>query len=354
MIYYLICMGIVAFYLMFCYMLGDLSLRLIGSETKSVSYRLLLGFFCYFLLFHLACLPLKSTLQPLSLLTIIWCVMLAAVTAAFFTLQRKPLKEKLSGCRAFFRKQNLPLLFLFLIILAQLVMVQSNKETYALWDQAYYIGDINTSVYTNTISQYDPYTGILLKKLDSEYLLETYQNHSAVLCQLLGLAPLIETRVAETSLVVILANLIYYQFGMEFFSCSRKKSVLLALFLSWLNLFSFNLVTSAEFLYFRAFEGKTILACIIMPMAFLQFLKLVKDHSCRAYWMELFLVICGSFGLNMSAIYMLPFELSICLVPLAFTKRSFSILARYLACLLPCLLYGAGYLAVKYLFNIYT
>ena len=68
MYYYLICLGIVAFYLIFSYMLGDLFLRLANSEVTSASYRILIGFFCYFLLFQLICLPLKFTLQPLSLL----------------------------------------------------------------------------------------------------------------------------------------------------------------------------------------------------------------------------------------------------------------------------------------------
>ncbi|MCI9491954.1 MAG: hypothetical protein HFH42_02310 [Lachnospiraceae bacterium] len=354
MYYYLICLGIVAFYLIFSYMLGDLFLRLANSEVTSASYRILIGFFCYFLLFQLICLPLKFTLQPLSLLANIWCVALLAVAGVYIALQRRSFKDKLNRCKLYFTRQNLPLLILCLLIVAQLLAINYNKETYALWDQAYYIGDISTSVYTDTISQYDPYTGILLKKLDFEYLLETYQNHSAVLCRLLGLAPLIETRTAEAFLIIILTNLIYYQFGMEFFAQSRKKSVFLVFFLSWLNLFSFNLTTSAEFLYFRAFEGKTILACTIMPMVFLLFLKIAKDQQNRNHWITLFLVVFGSFGLNMSSIYMLPFELSICFIPLALSQKSFSLMARYAACLLPCLLYGAAYLATKHLFYIYT
>ena len=37
MYYYLICLGIVAFYLIFSYMLGDLFLRLANSEVTSAS-----------------------------------------------------------------------------------------------------------------------------------------------------------------------------------------------------------------------------------------------------------------------------------------------------------------------------
>lgn len=351
---YLICLQIIILYLIFSYMLGDLFLRLSSCKEQSVSYRILIGFFCYFFLFQLVAIPLKITLQPLSLLTKLWLFVLIFITALFLILRLKFFKDRMADCKTFLSKHKWILLVLFLLVLFQLILINYNGETYALWDQSYYIGDISSSVYTNSISQYNPYTGALLKKLDTEYLLETYQNHSAVLCQLLGLPPLIETRTAEASLMVILANLIYYQFGLQLFTNSRKKAASLVFFLFWLNLFSFNLFTSAEFLFFRAYEGKTILACIILPMVFLLFLKIAREHRERSHWIELFLVVSSSFGLNMSCIYMLPFELSICLIPLGLTKRSASIWIRYGICLIPCILYGAAYLFTKHSFFIYT
>lgn len=215
--YYLLCFGIILFYLMISYILGDLFLYIISSKEQSVTYRILLGFFCYFLLFQIIAIPLKLTLQPLSLLTRIWWILILAVLLLFSLLRRKSFPEQASYLKNLLTKQKWPLLTLVLLILIQLILVNYNGETYALWDQSYYIGDVSASVYTNTISQYDPYTGALLKKLNAEYLLETYQNHSAVLCQLLRIPPLIETRTAESSLMVILANLIYYQLGLELF-----------------------------------------------------------------------------------------------------------------------------------------
>lgn len=355
MIYYLLCLGIVFFYLTISYMLGDLFLHMVSSEEQSVSYRVLLGFFCYYFLFQLMAIPLKLTLQPLSLLTKLWWIFILAVMILFSFLRRKTFPVQKAYLQELFAKQKRPLLCLVLIILIQLIMVNYNGETYALWDQSYYIGDVSASVYTDSISQYDPYTGALLSKLNAEYLLETYQNHSAVLCQLLRVPPLMETRIAEASIMVILANLIYYQLGLQLFGKNyRKKGVSLVCFLFLLNLFSFNLYTGAEFLFFRAFEGKTVLACIILPMVFLLFLKIAGNHQKRSHWWELLLVISASFGLNMSAIYMLPFELSICLIPLGLSKKSFSVWFRYALCMIPCILYGGAYLVTKHYFFFYT
>lgn len=89
MIYYLLCLGIVFFYLTISYMLGDLFLHMVSSEEQSVSYRVLLGFFCYYFLFQLMAIPLKLTLQPLSLLTKLWWIFILAVMLLFSFLRRK-------------------------------------------------------------------------------------------------------------------------------------------------------------------------------------------------------------------------------------------------------------------------
>lgn len=350
----LYCFIIIIFYMFFSYLLGDLFLRFSSSGESSVSCCVLAGFFCYFLLFQIVALPLKFTLQPLSLLTTIWCVVLAAIILLYLAVSYKNIKFKMQKLMLELSEQKQALFFLSIIIIIQLCLINYNGETYALWDQSYYIGDVSSSVYTNTISQYDPYTGAALTVLSKEYLLETYQNHSAVLCQITGLSPLIVTRSAEASVVVILANLIYYQFGLKLFQNSRRKSVILVFVLFWLNLFSFNLFTGAEFLFFRPFEGKTILVNLIMPMVFLQFVKIVQapDRCCN--WRELLLVVTASFGLNMSAVYMLPFELSICLIPLGIYQKNLTIWKRYVICLFPCILYGAAYLITKHSFFIYT
>ena len=371
-------MVIILLYLIFSYMLGDLFLSFTKSQETSLSYRIILGFFLFFLLFQAAALPLKFTLQPLSLLAKLWCFLLAVTALLYFLRNRKILKEKWNQRKELLSEYKWIFLFLIFLVLIQICLTNYNGETYALWDQSYYIGDVSSSVYTDTISQYSPYTGHLLDRLDAEYLLETYQNHSAVICTLTGLAPLIETRTVETTLMVIMANLIYYQLGLQLFPGSRKKSALLVFCLFWLNLFSFNLYTSAEFLFFRAFEGKTVLACIIMPAVFLLFLKIARDCRNNHHWLELFLIVSASFGLNMSAIYMLPFELSICLIPLGLRKQTavvpweaagsgdngppvqtagrqrLYIWIRYVICLLPCMLYGAVYLLTRDYLFIYT
>lgn len=348
-------LGVILLYLFFYYAAGTIVLRLFPSERCSIPRILILGFFLYHFLFSIICLPLKVTLQPLKMLSILWAGILVLMTAAFLLILRKQRHQHSDLWRSSFQGKELyATLALLALILIQVILFNLNDETYAIWDQSYYLGDSVTSLYTNTISQYDPYTGRILKYLHSEYLLETYQNHTSVMSQLLGIHPMIENLTVMASVVIILYQLIFFEIGKLLFSGSRAKSALMTGFLGLLNFFSFNLFTAAEFLIIRPSEGKTILAVLILPALLYFFMETAAHPEQKCWWTYSFLAILGSFGLNMSSIFMIPFELSALYLPMAIRRKKFSVALRYLVLMIPCVIFAVLYLLTKSKFLIYT
>ncbi len=345
----------VLLYLFFFYATGSIAVRFVPAADFSFSRTIILGFFLYHFLFTLLCLPMKLMLMPLSTLSAVWAVLLTVILILFLFLERKQWGTKWERLRSHFSgKQKYLTLAFLVLILAQVLWFNWNDETYAIWDQSYYLGDTATSLYTNTLSQYNPYTGRILDCLNDEYLLETYQNHSAVMCQLLHLHPMVETMTVMASVVIILYQLIAFELGKYLFHGNRTKAVVMTAFLFLLNSYSFNLFTAAEFLIIRPSEGKTILAVLIIPALLYFFLKTSANPAQKAYWWYSFFVILGSFGLNMSSIFMIPFELSALYLPLALKKKKFSIVLGFVILMIPCGVMAALYLLTKHSLVIYT
>lgn len=346
--------GVMILYFFFYYITGSLVLHFLPvSEPDSrLSRRLVLGFFAYQFLFTVVALPMKMLLLPLSWLSAAWVCCLVLLLVLFLVFERKAFASRICNI-SLDRRSAAALLILLAAILAQTVLFNLNDQTYALWDQSYYIGDTASSLYTNTISQYNPYTGYQLDNLNKEYLLETYQNHSSVMCQLLRIHPLIEVRTVMASVVVILYQLVFYETGMLLFRRDRLKSAVMVCFLFLLNLFSYNLFTAGEFLIIRPFEGKTILAVLIIPSLLWLFLHTASEPENRNYWRHSFLVILGSFGLNMSSIFMIPFEISAFYIPLALKKKKMSVFLRYLILLIPCAVFIILYLITRHHITFY-
>ena len=355
MIQFLILAGVLFLYFFFYYAFGALVVRLFPTSDFSFARTTVLGFFVYYFLFTVLALPMKMLLWPLSRLSTVWGVALLVITVLFFITERRDLGARFAQIKVLFSgRQKYATIAFLLVIAVQVLYFNLNDETYAIWDQSYYLGDTATSLYTNTLSQYNPYTGKILDYLNPEYLLETYQNHGAVMCQLLHLHPMVETLTVMASAVIILYQLIMYEIGRFLFHGNRAKSTLMLAFLCLLNCFSFNLFTAAEFLIIRPSEGKTILAVLIIPALLYCFLKTIPNPDGKTWWIYSFLVILGSFGLNMSSIFMIPFELTAFYLPLALHKKQLKIVVRYVILLLPCLFMAALYLLTKNHILIYT
>ena len=79
--------GTILLYFFLYFAAGSLFTRLIPDKDYSVPRVLILGFFLLHFLFFIITIPLKITLQPLSLLSGIWAVVLILIVLAFFIIQ---------------------------------------------------------------------------------------------------------------------------------------------------------------------------------------------------------------------------------------------------------------------------
>lgn len=342
-------------YLFLYYAVGSLVVRLVPAADFSIARTFLLGFFGYFFLFALIALPMKVLLLPLSMLAYVWAAVLVLIVIIFIILERRhPLKQQDIWKTAFLgERRYLSLVFLGLLIF-QLVFVNLNGKAPDAWNQAYYLGDVSTSLYTNTISQYDPFTGKILEYLNPEYLLETYHNHGSVMCYLLGLHPMVERLTVMASVVTILYQFVVLEIARFLFGAEKQHRILIFVgFMALLNLFSSNEYTGAGYLMFRPSEGKTILVALILPTILCFFMETIKDTSRNCWWIYSFLTILGSFGLNMGSIFMIPFEITALYIPLALHKRKMSVFGRFLLLLLPCIVIIILYVLTKTEFLIY-
>ncbi len=347
--------GSIVLYLFIYYAAGSIVVRLFPADDFSIARTFLLGFFACFFLFGITALPMKLLLLPLSLLAHVWAAVLILIVVLFLLSEKRQWRIRRDTWKALFtgKQRYITIIFLALVLL-QLFLVNMNGKASDTWNQAYYLGDVSTSLYTDTISQYDPFTGKILEYLNPEYLLETYQNHGSVMCYLLNIHPMAERLTVMVSVVLILYQLLFFEIGCFLFKGSRAKSLMLTGFLALLNVFSYNEYTAAGFLISRASDGKSILAVLIIPALLYFFMKTSQSGEQKCWWIYSFLTILSSFGLNMSSIFMIPFEISALYIPLALHQKKPSVFGRFLLLLLPCAVMILLYLLTKNEFLIYT
>ena len=317
-------------YLLLFYMTGSIECGLLKLRENHL-FRLVYGYFLYFFLFFLVALPMKLLRMPLSVLALSWCVVLAFLAAvfirqtaaAFFSRNRSQRREDLvreeeSALRSVRKGKAYAVIYCaaaFLLILAMVLLYNSNQENGAWWDASYYIGDVSTSVFHNSISGYDPYTGAYLEDLKSEYQFEVLQNHSAVVCFLTGIPPLIEVKTVLASVHVILFYSIIVLFAQAFFAGRPGLQLLFLLAVEFIDFWSYNTHVRAQILLYRAYEGKAVLANILIYGMLYLLVRRMRAQKEKAWWWMLFLSAGACCGLNMTSLLLVPVLAMAVLVP---------------------------------------
>ncbi len=312
------------------------------------------GFFAYYALFALFCLPVMLTYRPLSLLSKIWMVpcLLVPVVSAF--LFRKEWAAKISAIKQDIREN--PLMWtgvvLITIITCALVVCSYNFTL----DAAYYVAGVTTNVDTDMINVYDPFTGAWLDHFELRYVFATYYANDAVVCKLAGIPALVETKSVMSAVVMMIVNMMYVHICRFFFK-DHTRALLMYILMVLTNFLFISIYTASNFLMTRTYEGKSVVANIAVILIFILFMRVSSGDETGPGpgLLSLFVVCLGAATASSTANMVIPAEVCILFIPFAFMKKRSGILVKAMLCIVPEIVMMLVYvLYVKGWFAIYT
>ncbi len=324
---------------------GSLFLKVLKKEERfSWCFVPVLGMFVYYGCFELLALPMTLFLVPLHVLTASWGMIMGIVGIAGAFFSGKLWIQKGKSLAAVMRRSRL--LFGCLILLTGLQLLYGAAYYSNSADAAFYVGNVSTSLYTDTLGRYSPYTGKALSGFQVRYVTAAYYLENAVFCSLFRVHPMVLVKTITPVLVFFLANLLYYHFGMALFSGNRKKAAGFTALV-----FFFGLMAGAPefsgFLFYRTFEGKAMLYALALPCLFLLFLELYRNPKERLFWWSIFAVSLGTVCLTTSSMTVIPAAVGAATLVIMILKKTIRPLLPALFGILPDLCLLAFYLAVK-------
>ena len=341
------------FNLILYFIFGSLLTSRRRNSRFSVTGTIFAGFFLYYTMFTVCCIPVMMKWRPLSLLTWIWAGVCIAVAVISIILSFRTWKEKAAELSAFIAENGWFVLGMALITAAEAAIIIYNYQ-FTL-DAAYYVANVTTSIRTDTMNIYDPYTGDWQDHFEMRYFFATYPMNDAVWCSIFGVHPLIWTKTTIAGVSVILTNMMYYMIGMKLFGGKRGRVLLMTFFAGVINFFFITIFTASNFLVTRTYEGKCILGNVILPGIIYIYIRLLDDTKKISNWLLLFLVCLGAPVLSSSSNMLLPAMIAVTIFPLAVIKRDWKVIPKSILCMLPCIALMLMYVAyVKGMFVFYT
>ena len=323
------------------FLFGLLFFKIVRLTPSSMTLTLVTGFFFNFCFFGILALPLILTSQKLSTLTYGTIILTTLVCLISIILCYQNLKYLLLSFFRSFKQHSFMLVPLFLAIFLLQLTVFTHIDTSA--DASYYIGKVTTDVYTNSMGHYNPYNGHTLHFLDARRVYACYPEYNAVISQFFHVHPLKQSKLIMVQILALFTSILYYQIGLLLFNKSQKKADAFVFLLFMLDLYSYTLYTNSTFLLTRTYEGKSILANILIPGMFLCFILLWKNPKDKFPKYALFLISLSSCFFSSSSMLIIPTGLSAGLIPLIWKQKEQKILKLYIICIIPnlviCILY---------------
>ena len=332
---------VLEFVVFFC--LGNLLMRKLKMREET-SLSLVLGYILYFSLFEIAAVPMVLSWAPLHVLSAVWAVLLAALIVFSVIAFRKQWLWQIKEMGSAVKAHGLLFFLVALVILIQCLIVVCYQDTTV--DAAYYVGMVSTSLYTDTLGRYNPYTGLIYETFQARYVFSTYPMHNAVWCQILGMHPIVQAKIVMPVFNVLVSNLIIYHIGKRLFHGGRKQADLMVCFVCLMQLFTYTVYTPGFFFFTRNYEGKSILANIVFPLILycsIWFWQRPKDKN---VWIVLLLISLGGVAISGSSI-ILPVAVSAGILPVLAARKQAKALGFWILCMLPSLLYAGIYFAEK-------
>lgn len=226
-----------------------------------------------------------------------------------------------------------------LLCFVQIILVVILQHSDA--DDNYFIGIANTSLSTDTLLRYDAYTGMPAETFPLRYVFSPFPLFWACVSRITGIHPAILAHTIFPIILILLAYLIIYEISVELFN-NTQKGLLFCNVMVALRLFgNYSIYTTSSFMLFRIWQGKAIVASIILPLLILWFINEEK-RGIKEFIMLLVIVLAGcgvsSMGIILQLLLLFAYG-----VVLLFRKKWKWVLQVFLASI-PCFTLSLAYI----------
>lgn len=262
-------------------------------KQKNVSSLLVAGMIELLAIFEvvsLVCILLKTSLRTLIL------VYGVAVFISYIISWTCNWKKIL---KLFLKKGKITLIEVAIIGLILFQVAMLTFMTHTDDDDAMYVGEAVTTVQTDSLKQVDPYTGEIADGYNYRYLMSPFPIFNALLSKVAGIHPAIMAHTVFPILFIPIAYCVYSLIGERLFEKNERKRDLFLVFVNIFNICSYYSVYPASvFMLVRIWQGKAILASVILPLLFYLCLSLSEKNMTKRDFIRIFTTLVAGIMLS--------------------------------------------------------
>ncbi len=265
------------------------------------------GFLLLTAIFYISAFPFMMAHGSLTVLTVLYVIEVCAVFAGAVYICRK---NKVHANILCLRKCKDNLFLTAAVILGLFIMVLLVVLIHSDADDAFYLAQSSSALYSGRINPYEQSTGIPSFPDQTQYAFVGYEIWTAVICSIFN----INTAVLYHSLLpvmfIIMHFLVMYDIGKALFK--DRAAVFLMLIMVFDLMSGYSIYSQGAFVMLRLWQGKSVLVNVIMPFLMLVFIKILKQGYGNKYdKVMLYVILLSGMFISVVGVYLVPLEYAI-------------------------------------------
>ncbi len=328
--------------------LGMIPVKYMSETQRTPAMLYACGWFVNFALFELVSIPFILLQRSFTELAIVYTVCILLVFVWSIWKGHRVLVECKRHILAF--KTMTPLVRIgwciaLLCIAAQVVMALF----FEYWDgdDAYYMAQAMIADTYDVMYLRDAYTGYEFG-FDIRHALSPVPIYFAWLSKLTGIHAVIIAHSVIAPTWLILMYCIYGLLAERLLGQHRNDKPLFMILISlWFCFGNVSIYTAESFVMNRIWQGKGLMAAIVLPSLLLCLFYLAEKEVSRGIWILFVACIIASGFATTTALMIVPTLVGLAAILLTFQKKSIVWMAKLLLCCLPCVVLGVLYLFLR-------
>lgn len=316
------------------------------------------GAVVYFFILAMIYIPIQFTNKSLRLFSVMswgisaWLLLAALVVFGQSTKYRNAeknishitcIKNKLKSCSQANTWKDMLWSVLFVCFFIFLVFYTINITFYASgYDSSYYHGIINSTVETGLLNANEPYTGSATSYSMFNQIM-FYESFVAVISKMFSIHSLIVINRVVGICEVLAYHYMIFLIARKLLKNSKKAICVMGI-VFYINLFMNTIYTSANFLFYRLGEAKSLTANTTIPLLLLFICYIYDDFNNKAYWIVLYMTVIIGLLVNDTAMILIPTTLLTLLLPINLKTRNGKMFIRSTVCFIPCAIFVLLYM----------
>jgi len=336
--------------------MGLIPVNLIDGRLRSIGVTYISGFLFALAVFQIITVPIIildswgfKIVVPLYTCITVLLALLGVVLTVFTVKKEKGTRLKLMNEQKPAMEDIILWGMVFVLVGFQLVMafVMTSFDG----DDAYYVVQSLLTEETNTMYRILPYTG-LSTGLDLRHSLAVFPIWIAYIARMSGLH---STIIAHTVLPLVLIPLtywIYLEIGKKLLRKELKKLPVFMIFICLMQIFgNVSIYTNATFYLTRTWQGKSILANVVIPTIFWLFLWIFdKDGDEKenriGLWIMLFSINFVAAMASTASVFLIAMLIGVTGLVLGIKEKNIQIPLRLMVTCIPLVIYGVLFLLI--------